>query len=272
MYDHIVVPFDGSAPALAAGLAATDLSEMFGAELVLATAADLEPDRVDEFKASAMARSTRRATVWVEPSRAEADGISAVVGYRPNSLICMYTNARTGVRRAVYGSLAERLLRSTDAPVMLFGPEWRHSSVVNLRNMVVCVDASPTAEAAIPLAGAWARSMPLTAVVVHVRTGSEEPELDLTPLAYPLDFCCPEVRLVTLDDAHPVDAVVALAAASTASMVVLATHARTGLDRLLKGSFLADLAARCTLPILVQRGPLPTVRPAWLGDQAALSD
>ena len=42
--------------------------------------------------------------------------MATVVRYRPNSLVCMYTNARTGVRRAVYGSLAERLLRRTDAP------------------------------------------------------------------------------------------------------------------------------------------------------------
>ena len=272
MYQHIIVPFDGSAPALAAGLAATDLSEMFGAELVLATAADLEAAHVDEFKASAMARSTTRVTVWVEPNRGEADAITTVVGFRPNSLICMYTNARTGVRRAVYGSLAERLLGSTDAPVMLFGPGWQHSSLVDLRNMIVCVDGTPTAEAAIPLAGAWARTMPLTAVVVHVRTGPDAPELDLTPLAYPLDFCCPEVQRLTLQDAHPVEAVVGLARESTASMVVLATHARSGMDRLLKGSFLADLARRCPLPILVQRGPLPTERPAWLDQQAAAPD
>ena len=272
MYQHIIVPFDGTAPALAAGLAATDLSEMFGAELVLATAADLEAGHVEEFKAAAMARSTQRVTVWLEAQRGEADAISTVVGFRPNSLICMYTNARSGVRRAVYGSLAERLLRSTDVPVLLFGPGWQHGSVVNLRNMIVCLDASPTAEAAIPLAGAWARSIPLTAVVVHVRTGPDAPELNLNPLAYPLDLCCPEVRRLTLTDAHPVEAVLELAASSTASMVVLATHARSGLDRLLKGSFLAGLARRCPLPVLVQRGPLPVERPAWLDEQAVATD
>ena len=272
MYQHIIVPFDGTALALDVGLAATDLSEMFGAELVLATAADLPDVHIEEFKASAMARSDQRVTVWVEPNRAEADAISTVVHHRPNSLVCMYTSARTGVRRAVYGSLAERLLQRTDAPLLLFGPSWEQGSMINLRNMIVCVDASPTAEAAIPLAGAWARSRPLTAVVVHVRTRPDAPELDLTPLAYPLGFVCPEVRRLTLDDPDPVDAVVNLARASTASMVVLATHARIGLDRLVKGSFLADLAQRCPLPILVQRGPLPTERPAWLDPGAAASD
>ena len=272
MYEHIIVPFDGTAPALAAGLAATDLSEMFGAELVLATAADLQDVHVDEFKASAVARSNQRVTVWVEPNRAEAEAITTVVHYRPNSLVCMYTNARTGVRRAVYGSLAERLLRSTDAPVLLFGPSWDQGSMINLRNMIVCLDASPTAEAAIPLAGDWARARQLTAVVVHVRTSPDAPALNLAPLAYPLGFVCPEVRRLTLDDPHPVDAVVSLARSSTASMVVMATHARTGLDRLVKGSFLADLAQRCPLPILVQRGPLPTERPDWLDAEVGASD
>ena len=272
MYEHIIVPFDGTAAALAAGLAATDLSEMFGAELVLATAADLPDEHVDEFKAAAVARSSQRVTVWVEPNRAEADAMATVVHHRPNSLVCMYTNARTGVRQAVYGSLAERLLRRTDAPVLLFGPAWQQDSMVNLGNMIVCLDASPTAEAALPLAGSWARVLRLTAVVVHVRTSRDAPALDLTPLAYPLGFVCPEVRRLTLDDPHPVDAVVDLARSSTASMVVLATHARSGLDRLVKGSFMADLAQRCPVPILVQRGPLPTERPAWLGPEVAAAD
>ena len=61
-----------------------------------------------------------------------------------------------------------------------------------------------------------------------------------------------------------------LARDSTASMVVMATHARSGIDRLLKGSFLADLARRCPLPILVQRGRCPpSVRPGWSPQAAA---
>ena len=191
MYQHIIVPFDGTAPALAAGLAATDLSEMFGAELVLATAADLEAAHVDEFKASAMARSTNGSRSGWSPTGPRRMPSPPSSRFRPNSLVCMYTNARTGVRRAVYGSLAERLLGAPTRPCMLFGPGWHQASLVNLRNMIVCVDGSPTAEAAIPLAGAWARTRRLTAVVVHVRTGPDAPELDLTPLAYPLGFCAP---------------------------------------------------------------------------------
>lgn len=269
MYEHIIVPFDGTAAALAAGLAATDLSEVFGAELVLATAADLDGDLVEQFKASAMARSDAHVTVWVEPSHVEAEAIATVAAHRPNSLICMYSNARTGVRRAVYGSLAEYLVRATDAPVVLFGPNWQPSSLVNLRNLIICLDGTPTAEAAIPLAASWARVLPLTAVLVHVRTGQDEPAVDLARLSYPLGFCCSEVQCLTVDDRRPVDAIVELARDSAASMLVMATHARTGFDRLVNGSLTAEVAQRAPLPVLVQQGPMPTERPPWLDLQAS---
>ncbi len=269
MYDHIIVPFDGTAHALGAALAATDLSERFGAELVLATAADLEGERVEQFKTAARNRSDNRVTVWVEPAHIEAPAIASVVAHRPNSLICMYTSARTGVRRAVYGSLAEYLLRHTDAPVLLFGPSWRQGSLVNLRNLIVCLDGTPTAEAAIPLAVGWAQAMPLSAVVLHVDLGEAEPAVDLARLAYPLEQLCTELERVTVPDTRPVEVIVDMARSSTASMLVMATHARAGLDRLLGGSVTAEVVARSPVPVLVQRGPLPTVRPNWVDDQAA---
>ncbi len=268
MYEHIIVPFDGTAAALAAGLAATDLSERFGAELVLATAADLDEVRIEQFKAAAMDRSDHRVTVWVEPAHVEAEAIATVAAHRPNSLICMYSHARTGVRRAVYGSLAEYLLRHTDSPVLVFGPNWEHGSLVNLRNLIVCLDGTPTAEAAIPLAASWAQAMPLTAVVLHVDTGdAEQPAVDLARLAFPLEQCCAELERVTVPDTRPVEVIIDMAQTSTASMLVMATHGRAGFDRLMRGSLTAEVAQRSPIPVLIRRGPLPTERPAWLNEE-----
>lgn len=39
----------------------------------------------------------------------------------------------------------------------------------------------------------------------------------------------------------------------------MATGARSGFDRLLHGSVMATMLARSDVPVLLQRGPLPTV-------------
>ena len=232
MYEHIIVPFDGTAAALAAALAATDLSERFGAELVLATAADLEGERAEQFKAAAMARSDARVTVWVEPARRRGRGHRH--GDRsPTQLAHLHVHQRP------HGGAASRVRQPGRAPaaqhrrpVLLFGPNWQNASLVNLRNVIVCVDGTPTAEAAIPLAASWAQAMPLTALVLHVDTGDAEPAVDLARLAFPLEHLCAEVERVTVPDSRPVEAIVSMARSSTASMLVMATHARSGFDRL----------------------------------------
>ena len=264
MYEHIVVPFDGTAAAQRAGMVGADLAEMFDAELVMATAADLEGDGLRALKAAAAEMTDSHATVWVEPNPSDTDAIDTVLRFRPHSLICMHSSGRTGVRRAVYGSFAERLLRQLDVPVLVLGPHSVHSSIVNLRSVIVCVDGTPTSDAAVALAMAWAQVMPLNATVVHVRRHADEPMVDLDPTVAALRRCCEVVEPVSAVDHDAVGSVVDLARNSSGSLVVMATHARTGLQRVLQGSFSSEICHRSPLPVLVQRGPLPTVRPEWV--------
>ena len=268
MYEHIVVPFDGTAAAQRAGMIGADLSTVFGAELVLATAADLTDARLIAVKQAAADLSDGHATVWIEPSSSETDAIRAVVEHRAHTLVCMYSNGRVGLRRAVYGSFAERLLHELDVPVLVLGPRSEHSSIVNLRSLLVCIDGSPTSDAALALAMSWARVMPLNASVVHIRRSEDEPRLDLVPAIETLRTCCKVVESIEDVNADPVDGVVDLARHSSASMIVMATHDRTDLQQRVQGSFTAELCHRSPLPVLVQRGPLMS-RPDWVGARDA---
>jgi len=269
VYEHVVVPFDGTAEAQRAGMVGADLAQLFGAELVLATVADLEGDLLDDLKEAAQRRSDGRATVWIEPDPSDTEAIRRVVAHRPHSLVCMYSSGRVGVRRAVYGNFAERLLHELDVPVVVLGPRSEHASVVNLRNLIVCVDGSPTADAALAIAIAWARVLPLNASVVHIREHDGDPPVDLAPAVRSLQTCCEVVEAIEEVDPDPIEAVTEIARHSSESMLVMATHGRTALQRVLQGSFTAELVHRSPLPVLVARGPLPTVRPEWLDEGEA---
>ena len=163
----------------------------------------------------------------------------------------------------MYGSFAERLLHELDVPVLVLGPRSEHSSLVDLRSLLVCFDGSPTSDAALALAMTWARVMPLNASVVHIRRSEDEPRLDLEPTIETLRTCCKVVE--SIEDIHsdPAHGVIDLARHASGSMIVMATHDRTDLQRRLQGSFTAELCHGSPLPVLVQRGPL-TSRPGWV--------
>ena len=55
-----------------------------------------------------------------------------------------------------------------------------------------------------------------------------------------------------LDD-HPAEAIVAAARRHGCDLIVMASHARTGLDALVHGSQTRDVLARCGVPMLVYR-------------------
>ena len=256
-YDFVIVPFDGSRLSRRATLVGADLSHLLGAELVIMTAQNLGgPNAISDLKKQAIALSDHKVTIWIEPRANEADALATMLRYRPRSLICMASSGRTGVRRVVYGSTAERLLHELDAPILVIGPHWAGASLVDLRHLVVCVDGSTTAEGAIPLAAAWASMMPLDATVLHVDTGDDAPAVDLDRLAAPLEEHCEIVDRLTVEHHDPVTGIVDVVQHSISPVVVMATHARSGVDRMLHGSMTADLISRCPVPVLVQRSPL----------------
>jgi nucleotide-binding universal stress UspA family protein len=255
VYEHVIVPFDGTEPAQRAATVAADLAHLFSAELVLATASDLDSGEIERLKEAAQHRSDAHATVWVEQSSSQVDAIAEVVGHRPNSLLCMYSHGRTGIRRAVYGSLAERLLQHLDVPALVLGPESEQDTLTSLQSLLVCVDGSATSDAGVALALEWSRLLPLNATVVHARHHAGDPELDLQPVVTKLSSVCPVVEGVQPDGQDPADAVVDLAGHMTGALVVLGTHARSSTQRLLHTGFAAELIHRCPQPVLVQRGP-----------------
>jgi nucleotide-binding universal stress UspA family protein len=141
----ILVPLDGSAFGEAVLPLARDLAEVLGGELVLARVATPPPPRPLELgfpdigaevavaKGEAvdyLARLAEHVTPGVPIRRivriaaigSVADTLLAIGRESGAACIAMATHGRTGTRRALLGSVADRLLREGEIPLMLVRP------------------------------------------------------------------------------------------------------------------------------------------------------
>ncbi len=143
----IVVPIDFSAGSEAASTYAAWLAGRLGARVHLVhafvglshAAAGVAPGLVDDFRATeaAMREEARRSleaeaarvareaagvpvtTSLVEAGASAADAIVRAAEEGKGDLVVMGTHGRTGLRRAILGSVAERVIRTAEVPVVV---------------------------------------------------------------------------------------------------------------------------------------------------------
>jgi len=144
MYDRILVPTDGSDPAMAATEHALAIAERFGATVHALYVVDTDgiaheaPELGLDVLRGALREEGEAATGTVE-MRAEARGVDvtaavvegiaedAIVDYADDhgiDLIVMGTHGRHGVDRYLVGSVTERVVRRTDVPTLVVRGEW----------------------------------------------------------------------------------------------------------------------------------------------------
>lgn len=146
MYDHILVPTDGSKVAQAAVDQAVDIAEKYGAAVHALYIADTDAiayglgteqvDRIRQGQFSGMEdlREEAEAATGYVVEQASQRGLTTHerhAGGRPHRMIADYaedndidlivmgSHGRSGVRRALLGSVTERTLRSTHVPVLV---------------------------------------------------------------------------------------------------------------------------------------------------------
>lgn len=142
VYDRILFPTDGSQTAKRAGEHAMAVAERFEAELmvcfvieqhylyagpsgprdlwdeIVGRAREVAEKRTDQTVREAKSRGIPVIREIVEEPRV-ADAILEVAEARDADAIVMGTHGRSAVKRFLMGSVAERVLRRSDAPVLL---------------------------------------------------------------------------------------------------------------------------------------------------------
>lgn len=205
----------------------------------------------------------------VEP----VEGILQTLAVVSDPILCMATHGHGGLRAAVLGSVAERILcRSTD-PIVLVGPEVGPAILPGERGrMIVCSDGSPFADAIVPTAARWAGEQRFEPWLVEVIGPDEavhapgEPsvgelrsaaERRLATLATHLPSLDGPARTKVLYGTPASRSITSFAASLPAALIVMATHGRTGLARTALGSVATEVVRHAPCPVVVHRPAEP---------------
>jgi nucleotide-binding universal stress UspA family protein len=256
--ETVIVPLDGSELAERALAPAAELARRAQARVVVLTAryggVVVEPRHYLE-EAARTAGIADPEPVVVE-GRLAASSIVDLVGASPDPVVCMATHARGGAGQALFGSVAEEVLRRADAPILLVGPSVP-AGPQHFEELVVGLDGSALATAMLPVAAAWTRDLGLSLTLVTAEPESHAAGGAILERAVQLEPECSDARQEVLGGRGPADAIVEFASGRPGVVLALTTHGRTGLARLTAGSVMMAVVRRAPCPVL-------TLRPAGL--------
>jgi nucleotide-binding universal stress UspA family protein len=208
-------------------------------------------------------------------------------------MIAMTTHGRGGVARWVMGSVAEKVARGSDVPLLIVRSfrEAPHGDIepeaareLPFRRILVPVDGSPTSLAVVEAAEEFARLFESEVLVLHVwpltlapiYVGPGIPVYSSDPAAiFPIpppekDEMTAEsaerfrkagvqvTRMSTRGDAA--SEILDQSQAQGAELVALGTHGRSGLSRWVLGSVAERVLRHARTPILLVRAPASKVR------------
>lgn len=276
MFSQIVVPLDGSGVAARALKPGAVLARELDSPLrVVGYAA---PDYVGDLQrqVTAAVDDAELTGVTVEIDVSSVDGrtvpecLAEVIDTTPGSLVCMSSTGR-GRTGAIFGSVAEGVLRARFGPVLLLGPSCDVDGFGLGGRLVVPLDGSDTSESILPIAAAWtivfhyepelvAVASPTAprAMATAARGGADAGSESSYVHRMAEQLAAETGKSVDFDVLHDDDAVGGIVdhlTSSRGSLVALSTHGATGLARLVAGSVAMGVVHRAPCPVLVHRPP-----------------
>jgi nucleotide-binding universal stress UspA family protein len=291
MTQRILVPLDGSSLSEAAIPWASALGRRLNLPISLVRVIPWPPSApvVTRPMEEMLRTEHQAATEYLEPLTAglTSEGVTADFIYREGDpadrlreladeqdafATVMSTHGRGGASRAFLGSVATRLLHVSQRPVLLV------RSVVDGEVMAPSVD-----RVLVALDGSAFSTRALDAALALTRDGGALRLITAVPPVY-LPVGVPDSAVVTRDEeatqqaiveeraalvtlakekvasssadvavveGEPADAILENAAAWGANIIIMSTHGRTGLTRLLVGSVADEVARHATCPVLL---------------------
>lgn len=297
MFEHIVVPLDGTPLAEQALAPALSLGRERDAHLHLATVvrtprpefSELTPGFSDspaegDYLESVAARVRDAGVSNVSTARLSSDNIvDALEAHRKElgaGLTVICTHGRGNIKRAWLGSVADGLVRTSDAPVLLVraAPEGeaRASEIrtdVSFDRVLIALDGSHFSRQAFDPARQLARGSATEFVLARIIESSGSPsaskgaevtderlqkartlaaaKLDLEVQSFAADG--DKVEAVVEFAPSVAQGILDLAESRDADVIVIATHGRSGIQRLMLGSVADKVVRGADLPVLVVR-------------------
>jgi nucleotide-binding universal stress UspA family protein len=270
---RILLPTDGSACAAHAAAHAVELARRHGAALhVLHVRHPAHGDAADGVPA--MPPGDLDGVTVVRAEVVSAPPMLGILDYAQTAgadLVVMGTHGRTGLDRLLLGSVTEDVVRLAACPVLTVRADAPPAGAV--RRVLAPVDFSPSSWLAVAYAEHLAALFGARLDLLHVVETLPSYGLVDIPAAFPPPSreVAAEGREALLDLAreaggppvavephvvagHPTIALIEAAQALAPDLIVLPTHGRSGLKRMVLGSVAEQLVRRAPCPVLVVRG------------------
>lgn len=192
------------------------------------------------------------------------------------ALVAMATHGRSGLRRWLLGSVAEKVLRATNNHLLLVRPASRNgaSGLARLVKVLVALDGSPLAERVLPPVAVLSRKMDMEVVLLQAYT--------LPQVAYVADDYAPNMDQIAqqtreeaksyleekveqlqaeglrrvsyvLLDGDAAGEIIDIARRTPDNLVAMCTHGRSGIGRWVLGSVTERVVRHSGDPVLVVR-------------------
>ncbi len=270
MFQRIIVPIDGSAQSWTAAKVGALVADACDADLELTTVV-FEADQTDVAVAEMRSSLEHLSSLAVEPSLsaltarpATDDTVGSVLARHAEAVNgSMIVMSSTGRDRsaAVLGSVADDVLRELFGPIIVVGPHvTQFESFAG--DIVVPVDGSDFSETSLPLAASWGIAFGATPWIVEVLTEPVPADLDVFESSYPNRLAHDlqtqshhDVEFEVLHGPSAAKAITDYAGHNKASLIMMSTHGRTGMQRLSMGSTAAAVVRSASSPVVLHRPP-----------------
>jgi nucleotide-binding universal stress UspA family protein len=294
MFRHLIIPLDGSKLAEAALPPAAALASALSAKVTLAHLIERgapeavhgerhlrHQDEATHYLADVAQRFFPKeidVTFHVHAVGVEsvAEGIVEHACDFACDLVVMCTHGRKGLRRAVLGSIAQRVLASGGCPVLLVRPAGEGGPVAaEFRRIMAALDNVPEHMPSIAVAAALAKALPaaLNLLTVVPTLGTLAGAAAATGILLPtattevLEIAESSARSslealarnllaegiqtsISIRRGDPAEEIAEGAREQHADLVVLATHGRAGMNAFWSGSVAPRVPALCSAPLL----------------------
>lgn len=261
MFQHLIVPVDGSVVSWQAVMIAAQIADGIDASVeivqVIPESASSKSAITDlEISLARLGPLPRTPEITVRHHASVAHALGEHLTSRPNSIIAMSTRGQGRVT-GIFGSCANDILTHLEGPIMTFGPRIAPDTARLSGNYIVPIDGSRFAEHMAPIAAQWANAFGgvpwLVEVVPPGDDDAPESEHLIRTVKRLSEPDGPDIHSECLQSGDPGRAIWNCAKSLDASLVFMSTHGRTGLARIMVGSVASAVIREASIPVVLYR-------------------
>ena len=267
MIERILVPLDGSKYSEEILPVAAGLARVPGTTLTLMRVVRKESEKAEaESWTEALAASVSAQPVCLVARADVADTILEEARQVPGTLVAMTSHGRSGVMEAMLGSVALRVVRGADAPVLVYRPLGEHErgrTPVKVTRIVLPLGGTQMSEAMAPQAAELAKRLDAELFVVSVldpsvRVDAGVPAGDVMESSYVRaragDYAARYGVRVNWETLHgkPADAITRFIDGRKDVILAMATRGRRPIESAFLGSVTAGCLRTAGVPVLMR--------------------